>query len=69
MSQPEPNDVEVLVEHITRCRSDITGVVVVDGNADGIVTRMLADGWTYAAEAEVVAGKRIRTLQPPEEQP
>lgn len=67
MSQSEPpSGVDALVDHLVHCRTDVTHVVAVDGSADGIVARLLDQGWTFAADTEVVAGKRIRTLRPPE---
>lgn len=66
MTADEQDGAEVLADHIRDCRPDLKGLVVMQsGSADEIVERMLAEGWTYAADTEHVAGKRIRTLQPP----
>lgn len=55
--------VDALVSHLTECRK-VDAVIAADGNADDLVSRMIADGWTYDG-VEYVAGKRIRYLTPP----
>jgi hypothetical protein len=54
---------EELVEHLKECRK-VDVAVVKDGNADDLVARMIAEGWTYDG-VEYVAGKRVRYLTPP----
>jgi hypothetical protein len=49
-------------EHVDGC----SAALVVDGNADEIITRLLAEGWTLVDRPSVhCAGKRVRYLQPP----
>jgi hypothetical protein len=55
---------EMLVEHIKDC-TDAQAVVVVDGSADDIITRMVADGWVLRDRIDRIAGKRIRFMEPP----
>jgi hypothetical protein len=55
-----------MVDHLTRCRPDLSAIVAVDGgSSDAIVAELLAAGWTWGAPTELVLGKRIRTLIPP----
>lgn len=53
---------EVLAGHVKQQGAD--AAIVVDGSADKIIEDMLAAGWTYL-RTELMAGKRIRYLQPP----
>ena len=57
---------DAIVEHLTEC-TEADAVLVVDGNADDIVTRMVAEGWTLRERIDLVVGKRIRFLEPPPE--
>jgi hypothetical protein len=63
MSGPQ-DGVSVLAEHLARCHS-VDAAIVVDGTADDLVDRLLADGWAYEG-VEYVAGKRVRYLVPPD---
>jgi hypothetical protein len=63
MSDERKTGAEALVEHLVECR-DVTAAVVVDGNADELVAKMLAEGWTFEG-TEHVEGKRVRYLVPP----
>jgi len=56
---------DILLDHITRC-TGADALLVVDGSADDTITQLLAAGWTLDEGSEVVAGKRIRTVHPPE---
>jgi len=68
MTTSESDGAQVVAEHIQNCRPDITAALVMqDGSGDEVVAGLLAEGWIYAAEPEFIAGKRIRTLQPPED--
>jgi hypothetical protein len=54
-----------LVDHLRDC-TQVTGVVVQDGNADGLIEQLLIEGWTWDERpAESVGGKRIRYLRTP----
>lgn len=57
----------VLLEHLTTCHP-VGAVIAIDGNGDDMVARMLAAGWTWTpgTQTELVAGKRVRYLTPPE---
>lgn len=59
----ETNGAKELAEHLKDCRQ-VDAAVVVDGNADDLVARLLADGWVYEG-VEYVMGKRVRYLVPP----
>lgn len=63
MSDGEKTGAEALAEHLVECR-EVDAAVVVDGNADELVAKMLAEGWTYGG-VEYVQGKRVRYLAPP----
>lgn len=66
--EPEPGKrpAEIVAGHLTQC-TDAQAAIVVDGNADDIIARLLADGWTWSERpAEYGFGKRIRYLCPPE---
>lgn len=52
-----------LADHLKDCRQ-VDAAVVVDGNADELVAKMLAEGWTFEG-SEHVEGKRVRYLVPP----
>lgn len=52
-----------LVKHLIECRK-VDAAIVQDGDADDLVARLIADGWTYEG-VEYVAGKRVRYLIPP----
>jgi len=54
-----------VAEHIKNCLG-AKATVVVDGNADEVIARMVAAGWTLREQVDLVAGKRIRVLQVPE---
>lgn len=56
--------VEVLTEHLVECVKP-GAAIVVDGNGDDVIAALLAEGWTWDGNVEVVAGKRIRNLVPP----
>lgn len=58
------NAADRLVEHVAEC-TGAQAMVVVDGNADEIVTRMVEAGWTLDERVDLVEGKRIRFLIPP----
>jgi hypothetical protein len=64
--QPEPrtDGAQVVVDHLTQC-TDAQAAIVVDGNADSTIERLLAEGWTIEQRVDLVAGKRIRFLHPP----
>lgn len=53
-----------VVEHMASC-TDAGAAIVVDGNADEIIARLVADGWTLGSRVDQVAGKRIRFVTPP----
>ena len=55
---------EDLAEHLTEC-AKADAAIVVDGSADDIVAELVSAGWTLHDRTELVAGKRIRYLQPP----
>lgn len=59
-----PTGADALVEHLTEC-TDASAAIVVDGNADDIVARMIAAGWSLRERVDLVAGKRVRFLEPP----
>ncbi len=58
------SDPQVLADHLKNC-SRVDAAIVVDGNGDDVVSTLLAAGWTWDGNTEVVAGKRIRNLVPP----
>jgi len=60
-----PAPVDALVQHLVECRK-VDAAVVSDGEADDLVAKMLADGWTYEG-VEYVGGKRVRYLMAPSE--
>jgi hypothetical protein len=53
-----------LADHLAECRS-ARAAIVVDGSADEIIARLVAEGWTLDEGAELTHGKRIRTIHPP----
>lgn len=57
------------LEHfVTEHLADTQAALVVDGSADKIITRLLAEGWTWADRPTVhCTGKRVRYLHPPKE--
>jgi hypothetical protein len=57
---------QVVADHLANC-TPATAALVVDGNADLEIAKLLAAGWTWTEgrETEYVAGKRIRYLSPP----
>jgi hypothetical protein len=56
---------ETVAEHLKQC-AHARAAIVVDGNADAIIARMLAAGWTWSERhTELIGGKRIRYLSPP----
>jgi hypothetical protein len=58
------NPADVLVEHMAEC-TDAKAAIVVDGNADEIVDRLVEAGWTLQDRVDVLVGKRIRFMSPP----
>lgn len=49
---------------------DTQATIVIDGNGDGIVGQLLAEGWTWDERPAVhCVGKRIRYLRPPASDP
>lgn len=63
------SDVEKLVEHLKDCVGVDAAIVQHRGSADDLVERLLADGWTWDERpSEIIAGKRIRYLRPPNEE-
>jgi hypothetical protein len=53
-----------VAEHAARCLG-VDAAIVVDGNADEIIERLVAAGWTLDTRVDQLAGKRIRTVVPP----
>lgn len=62
-SDPTGLAAQRLVDHLVECR-EVDAAVVVDGNADELVAKMVAEGWTFEG-TEYVEGKRVRYLVPP----
>jgi hypothetical protein len=60
----EMTGADVLVHHLAEC-TDARAAVVVDGNADEIIARMMEAGWELSERVNHVAGKRIRFLKAP----
>lgn len=54
---------EDLAEHLSQCRA-VDAAIVVQGSADEVVSRLLAEGWTYEG-VEYLGDKRVRYLVPP----
>jgi hypothetical protein len=59
---------DLVVEHLAEC-TDAKAMIVVDGNADDIVARMVAAGWGLRERTDHIAGKRIRYLTGPGQEP
>jgi hypothetical protein len=57
---------QVVADHLANC-AQAAAALVVDGNADLEIAKLLAAGWTWTEgmSTEYVAGKRIRYLTPP----
>jgi hypothetical protein len=53
-----------LVDHLAECRQ-ADALIVVDGNGDDVIARMIAAGWTLREGTEYAYGKRIRMMTPP----
>lgn len=62
MSEPSP--AEILLDHIMKC-TDAKAAVVVDGNADEVISRMMDAGWILDERVDIIEGKRIRFLTVP----
>lgn len=58
------SELNELVSHLRSCRKT-DAAVVVDGNADELVSALIEQGWTYGG-VEFIAGKRVRYLTPPD---
>jgi hypothetical protein len=66
MAEQPTSGAEILAAHLKDCvKAD--AAIVVDGNGDDVIATLLAAGWTWDGNAEVIAGKRIRNLVPPPE--
>lgn len=63
--EPERRPAEIVAEHMAEC-TDAQAAIVVDGNADSVIANLLADGWTLKERVDLIAGKRIRFVSPPE---
>ncbi len=60
---------QVLADHLARCIPQADAAIVMHrGSADDVVEMLLAAGWRLE-DTDNVAGKRVRTLVAPEEEP
>jgi len=64
MKHYSENPVTALVDHLAEC-TDAKAAIVVDGNADGVVSSLVAGGWELSDRVEYVNGKRIRYVSIP----
>lgn len=64
MPEHERTGADVVVDHMVQC-TDAKAAIVVDGNADDIVARLVAAGCVLRERTDYVAGKRIRFLEVP----
>ena len=56
-----------IAHHLKECVK-AQAAIVVDGNADEVISRLLAAGWTWhERETEYIGSKRLRYLVPPTE--
>jgi hypothetical protein len=60
----ERSGAEALARHLEE-KAD-AAIVMQRGSADSVIASLLTAGWTLEERAEVVAGKRIRYMHPPE---
>lgn len=58
------NPAEQVTAHLRDCMH-AQAAIVCDGSGDDVVTTLVAAGWTLDERVDYVAGKRIRTLNPP----
>ena len=61
---PRQDGAQAVADHLVNC-TDAKAAIVVDGNADFEVARLLAAGWILQERVDYVAGKRIRFMSPP----
>lgn len=63
MTVPE-SGAEILVRHLVEC-TPARAAIVIDGNGDDTVQKLVDAGWVLRERVDHVAGKRIRFLELP----
>jgi hypothetical protein len=55
----------VLSGMVTAIRHRADAAIVVDGNADDVIVKLQAEGWTLEPGEEDIGGKRLRIMRTP----
>jgi hypothetical protein len=61
--EPE-NAAGLVAQHLANC-TDAQAAIVIDGNGDDVVAKMIEAGWTLSERVDIISGKRIRFLEVP----